>query len=304
MLAAVAREETRRLLLGSREGVIELPGGAYRFHGLNQAQVTALSRRYRWHLANSPESDDLAVQICELAHPIPIALEAFSFNGEYGPILERTPDRLTITGINFRATVERGEPIRAILALTPEDQLNAIENFLRVVSAYRVLRKGGLLLHSAGLVVDEQAYLFAGRSGAGKTTLTRKAHQAGAGILSDDINIALPDENGSFRAYPVPFAGDFGQTPDRLAPGGYPLAALCVLEQGGAAALEPLSNAAAAARLVSASPFVNADPYQAAELLEVAATLVHQVPVRKLISRREDDFNLIHGLLRELTDDR
>ena len=303
-LVEISQEFSNHLTVESLGYVIALVGGRYHFHGLSDAQTIALNRRYQPCGASSLEADALVVEVRELAHPIPIALEAFSFNGEYGPILGRTPDRLTITGINFRATVEWGEPIRAILALTPEDQFNAIENFLRIVSAYRVLSKRGLLLHSAGLVLDERAYLFAGRSGAGKTTLTRKAHVAGAGILSDDINIALPDENGGFRAFPVPFAGDFGQTPDLLSPGGYPLAGLCFLEQGGTATLEPLSKAAAAARLVSASPFVNTDPYVAPDLLEVAANLVRRVPVRKLISRREDDFNLIRGLLRDITDDR
>ncbi len=244
--------------------------------------------------------------MCELAYPIPTNPEAFTANGQYTPILERTPGQLTLTGINFQATLEWGEPMRATLAVahgTDLAQLNAVENFLRVASAYRVLANQGVLLHSAGIVLDGRAYLFAGQSGAGKTTLTRKAHQAGAGILSDDINIVLPVESAGYRAYPVPFAGDFGQTPDLLSPGGYPLVALCFLEQGGAATLKPLSKAAAAARLVSASPFVNADPYAAPDLLEVAANLVRRVPVRKLVSRREDDFDLIRGLLREITDD-
>ena len=242
-----------------------------------------------------------------LTNPIPIDPQAFLVDSQYTPIIERTPKQLTITGLDFQATIKWDAPAQAILGVSHEEhqpRLGAIENFLRVASAYRVLAQQGVLLHSAGLVLDGQAYLFAGRSGAGKTTLTRKAHAAGAGILSDDINIALPDENGGFRAFPVLFAGDFGQTPDLLAPGGYPLAALCFLEQGGAATLEPLSKAAAVARLVAACPFVNADPYKSADLLEAAANLVRQVPVRKLISRREDDFNLIHGLLRELTDDR
>ena len=282
---------------------------AYRFHDLSAAQAATLSQRYTRFLSSSARLGDraLAVDMRELAPPIPTNPEAFTVDGQYSPMLERTPDQLTVTGINFRATLAWSEPMRATLAVargTDSALINAVENFLRVASAYRVLSKRGLLLHSAGIVLDQRAYLFAGQSGAGKTTLTRKAHEAGAGILSDDINIALPAENEGFRAYPVPFAGDFGQTPDLLSPGGYPLAGLCFLEQGGTATLEPLSKAAAAARLVSASPFVNTDPYVAPDLLEVAANLVRRVPVRKLISRREDDFNLIRGLLRDITDDR
>lgn len=288
---------------------IELAGDVYRFHGLNKAQATALTQRYRQYLASSLKSSDqgLVVETRELAHLLSTDPSAFSVGGEYTLILDRTSDQLTVTGINFQASIEWGVPVRTALAITRGTDsalINAVENFLRVVSAYRILAKKGILLHSAGIVLNERAYLFVGRSGAGKTTLTRKAHEASAGILSDDINIVLPAEGEGFQAYPVPFAGDFGQTPDLLSPGGYPLAALCFLEQGGTATLEPLSKAAAAARLVSASPFVNTDPYQAPYLLEVAANLVRRVPVRKLISRREDDFNLICGLLRELTDDR
>lgn len=289
--------------------VIVLADDAYRFHGLSAAQAVTLSQRYHQFQASAPRPGDLAlaIEIHELAHPIPANPETFTVDGQYTPILAQTSEQLTVTGINFQATLAWGEPMRATLAVargTDPALINAIENFLRVASAYRVLAKKGVLLHSAGIVLNERAYLFAGRSGAGKTTLTRKAHEAGAGILSDDINIALLGEDECLQAYPVPFAGDFGQTPDLLSPGGYPLAALCFLEQGGAATLEPLSNAAAAARLVSASPFVNTDLYKAPDLLEVAANLVRRVPVRKLISRREDDFNLICGLLRELTDDR
>jgi hypothetical protein len=288
------------------EITIGLAGDLYRFHGLDEVQADALNRRYKGYLAESPQSDDLVVEVCELAQPIPADPEAFSVDGEYALILERTSSQLTVTGINFQATLEWSEPMQAMLAVAPGteiDRLNAAENFLRVASAYRILAKGGILLHSAGFVLEERAYLFVGQSGAGKTTLTRKAHEAGVGILSDDINVALPTEEGGFRAYPVPFAGDFGQTPDLFAPGGYPLAGLLFLEKGGNAKLETLSKSAAAARLISASAFVNADTHMTSKLIEVAANLVRRVPVRRLTSRREDDFGLIRGLLREMTDD-
>jgi hypothetical protein len=293
---------------GVRESVIELAGSAYRFLDLSEAQAITLIQRYSRPHSSLPRPNDpaLPVEMRELAQPIPTNPDAYTVNRQYAPILERTYDRLTVTGINFQATIEWRKPVRAMLALakgTDPAHLNAVENFLRIASAYRVLDNKGVLVHSAGIVLAGLAYLFAGQSGAGKTTLTRKAHEASAGILSDDINIALPAENGDFRVYPVPFAGDFGQTPDLLSPGGYPLGGLLFLEQGQAARLEPLSSAAAVARLVAASPFVNTDPYRAPDLLEVAANLVRRVPVRKLISRREDDFALIRGLLREITND-
>lgn len=45
---------------------------------------------------------------------------------------------------------------------------------------------GGLILHSAVAVKDGLGWVFSGRSGAGKTTLSEQCHRAGWRILNDD----------------------------------------------------------------------------------------------------------------------
>ena len=140
---------------------------------------------------------------------------------------------------------------------------------------------------------DGQAYIFSGRSNAGKTTLTRKAHEIGARVLSDDINLVLPGNNG-YQAHAVPFTGEFGRTLDH--PGGketYPVAGIVLLEQSDSLATETVSQSAAVARLLTGSPFVNTDAEESEKLFDVVNSLVTQVPVIKLLSRRDDKIDEI-----------
>ncbi len=292
---------------GTRRGAFVLGGEVYGLKNLSALQALALRHHYPQFMLRptSPQRPSLEISLRAWLHPLvnPIAVTA---HGQYAPILTHSLSRITITGANFQAQIDRNKAARTTLALrqgAPAAHLNAIDNVLRVVAAYRALSVQGLLLHSAGLVLkDRRAYLCIGHSGVGKTTLSQKARTAGVSILSDDINIVSPSGAGSFHAYPVPFTGALGRTATRLAPSGYPLAGLFFLEQGSATRAHALSKAAAVARLVASSPFVNADPYLSFALLQTAAALARQVPTRTLMSRREDDFTPIHTLLRELND--
>ncbi len=151
-----------------------------------------------------------------------------------------------------------------------------------------MLQYSGVVLHSAGLVFDEQAYIFSGRSNAGKTTLTRKAYAIGARVLSDDINLILPGDTG-YDAYAVPFTGEFGRTLDHA--GGkesYPVAGIVLLEHSDHLETLPVSSSAAVARLLTGCPFVNTDEHESDALFDSITGIVEKVPVIRLLSRKED----------------
>ena len=70
---------------------------------------------------------------------------------------------------------------------------------LRVLYATILPRVGGMLIHSCGLRHAEVGVVFPGRSGAGKTTLARKAPDADD-VLSDELVVVRRADDGVARA--------------------------------------------------------------------------------------------------------
>ena len=80
---------------------------------------------------------------------------------------------------------------------------------LRTLLALLLLRKGGFLLHAAGLVEKEKAHVFCGPTQSGKTTIA--THLAnGHTVLTDETLAVRPTRSGYF-AYSTPFPGDMNK---------------------------------------------------------------------------------------------
>ena len=230
-------------------------------------------------------------------------------DGQYAPLQQRRSGGIDITGYDFRASIPLEERDTAgSLGVVNEDELacpSVVENVLRVFTAYKAVESGGVILHSAGLVFEEKAYIFVGRSNAGKTTLTRKAYKYGAKVLSDDINMVLPRTNQSgFNAHAVPFSGEFGRTLEHAASReSYPLAALVLLTQGELLRVTTAEPSDAVAKLLVGSPFVNMDTKQAPLLFDAVTDLAAQVPVLRLQSARDEPIeNIMNEVKRNLSD--
>ncbi len=276
--------------------------GGVCFTGLEADQVAALESSYPGFVDGANYShdlgaDDVECRACRLAEAPTLPVEALTRDGQYAPRAIHRLNGIDLTGINFEARVPlhpSREPGWLGVEMAHElVQAIVIENYLRVFTAHQALRHGGVVLHSAGLVVDGRAYLCVGRSGAGKTTLTRKGHQAGAGVLSDDINLVLPGPAG-YEAHAVPFTGEFGRTLTH--PGGraaYPVAGLVLLDRGERLVSTPIIPSAALARLLAACPFVNMDAAASAPLFDALSGLMARVPVIGLNCRRDDGFETI-----------
>lgn len=196
--------------------------------------------------------------------------------------------------IKFSSYLEAGEAdlgeAQGHVIMAPEGNL---ENFLRVVYAWLCLRRGGLLLHAAGLIRDGQGYVLFGPSGAGKTTATRLS-EAVAQVLSDDL-VIIRYLDGGYTLFGVPFRSELVTAPRANAQA--PLAGIYRLRKDQRHAVVPLSPAEGVAELVAAAPFVVADRASATELMGICSALTAAVPVRALHFRRDDGFwSVIHGL--------
>lgn len=264
--------------------------------GLSERQHSSLQEMYHNYVIEPtamPDNYSIKCKVYRLAKSLSIPVDKFDHGGIYTILKNRQQDTLLLIGYNFKAQVELNQiyPTGSIGVAKEQElaQVDVIENFLRIYVAYQTLQHNGLLLHSAGLIIDDQAYIFTGPSNVGKTTLTRKAYQQGAGVLSDDINQLLPGQDG-YQAHAVPFTGEFGRTLDHS--GGqdaYPVAGIILLEQGKKLMTKTVTTADAVAGLLTGCPFVNTDAEESSRLFDAVINLVAALPVIRLVSSRDDD---------------
>ncbi len=144
--------------------------------------------------------------------------------------------------------------------------------------------RGGLILHSAGLVRDGFTVVAAGVSGAGKSTLSRlwAARYGGGSLLSDDRVIVRLD--GSDRpgvgpmAYGTPWPGELGAS--RAA--GAPIAALVLLRQAPENELIRLSPREAVERVLPQASVPWFDSELMPRALGLAERLTGRLPAYEL----------------------
>jgi hypothetical protein len=82
----------------------------------------------------------------------------------------------------------------------------ALDSLLRIFLSWKLLEHQGFLLHAATVIRNGKAYIFTGRSGAGKSTVATLSPQGS--VLTDEISL-LRREQGVWRAYGTPFWGEF-----------------------------------------------------------------------------------------------
>lgn len=142
--------------------------------------------------------------------------------------------------------------------------------------------RGGVIAHAAGVIVDEQVLVFCGRSGAGKSTVSRLFLAAGLGeaVLSDDrvilrtasegVGSVMDGGQARVQVWGTPWPGDAGLARNL----GAPLGGLFFLAQAAETALTPLDAGAAMRRLV---PVVSGPWYDREKGGQVMATCARLV---------------------------
>jgi hypothetical protein len=146
---------------------------------------------------------------------------------------------------------------------------HSIDSVIRIIHTLTLAQEGGFLLHSASAIRNGRAFLFAGRSGAGKTTLSRHA-PGDAFLLSDEVSY-VRKSGGVFLAWGTPFTGELG-TPgvNRSAP----VEALCFLRQTTENRLIPVDEPEALRLLLTNVLFFAHDPELVRQVFESASEFV------------------------------
>lgn len=159
-----------------------------------------------------------------------------------GPSRPTSPARLA----RFDPTWTTGEIFVRVDARYSGAGRYPLEFPLEVVFFPSVLaHHGGAVVHAAGAIRDGRGFVFAGRSGAGKTTLARLLDAHGYEIVNDE-RVVVRVEGERVRMYGTPWPGDLGTTSPRSAP----LAGLFFLEHAPTTLTAPVTPAAAAGVLL------------------------------------------------------
>ena len=257
----------------------ELAGERVRIEGLSPSQLRGLGERYR---LLEPSSDQAAAVLQMFRAPASDFVDIDTRGWEYSVHIEWSETGFALSGMRVMARVDGGRAGIWTCVDEPAETIGVVENVLRPLLAARLLATGGLLVHSAAI----DGYLFAGRSGAGKSTIARLGLEAGLPVLSDDLNALVPEERG-FAIAPLPFTGDLLES--EVSHERVPLRAVMGLEKGDREEVRAMSLAETVSLLIRCAPYVNQDARRMPLLLDRAAEVATSTRRGMLTFRRDGD---------------
>ncbi len=172
----------------------------------------------------------------------------------------------------------------------------AIDSVLRILHTLLLAEEGGFLLHGASAIRNGKAFLLSGKSGAGKTTISRLAPRD-VTLLTDEISYVRraahgpdgrgrpsPHNQGSYVAYGTPFAGELAKVGENVSA---PIAGLYFLVQARENRVEPLLAAEALSLLMQNILFFAADETLVRQVFETVGDFLAQVPAYRLAFKPE-----------------
>ncbi|MGC1485122.1 MAG: hypothetical protein WA789_15115 [Candidatus Acidiferrum sp.] len=208
----------------------------------------------------------------------------FHFDIELAPAGTKSGDEdLQVTWDSGRWLMERGDfraewnPSTAQGRI--EQTLNpySLDSVLRIVHTLLLAGKGGFLVHASSAIRNGRAFLFAGVSGAGKTTMARLA-PPDAALLTDEISYVTRQVDG-YSAVGTPFFGELARAGENLRA---PLECVYLLAKGPENKIDPISGADAIRGLLGNILFFARDPKFVKLVFDAAFDFVSRVPVRRL----------------------
>lgn len=271
---------------------LRLGGVALEVRAAHPTPALALARRLAPFVDRSRAPADICLDLVGDPVPVPESDALFDSGGTWRA---HGVGRSALLYV-FRPPRGDGPPARGLLVDTrrrrgtlflPPSRWSTARGFAlsypldELLLQHHLARRDGFVMHACGVELDGGALLFAGVSGAGKTTLARlwagARARPRARVLSDDRLIVRRRGRG-FVAFGTPWHGSGRYA----APDGRPLRAVFFLEQAAASEVRCLTLADATARLFALTFPPLWEATGVARVLDTCAALAARVPCHVL----------------------
>ncbi len=144
----------------------------------------------------------------------------------------------------------------------------------RLLMSYFLGEREGMMMHAAGVDIDGKGYIFPGKSGKGKSTLSRQFVSEEGPVVLNDERIAVRKINGEFKAFGTPWPGDAGIAVNR----GLPLSGIFFIQHGTHNRIREVESGEAVKRLLPLATIPWYDPEMMTKTLLFCEDLVSRIP--------------------------
>jgi hypothetical protein len=90
--------------------------------------------------------------------------------------------------------------------------------FDQILLMHHLASRAGILVHAAGIEINGKGYIFAGRSGAGKTTISGQFVSRAFGTMLSDDRVIIRKIDDTFKVFGTPWPGEGGFAVNRGVP--------------------------------------------------------------------------------------
>jgi hypothetical protein len=144
----------------------------------------------------------------------------------------------------------------------------------RLLMTYFLAERDGTMMHAAGIGLDGKGYLFPGRSGMGKSTLSRQFLLQEGPVVLNDERMAVRKINGTFKTFGTPWPGDADIAVNR----GVPLSGIFFIHHGTHNRITEIEPGEAVKRFLPLATIPWYDPETMTKTLLVCEDLLSRVP--------------------------
>src|SRR4029077_465587 len=245
--------------------VIEIGGLPIRLRCEDASFIGIIRERYAGYVSSSKSADfDFDIELAQ-------------------PDTESRDEDVRVAWDSGRWLMERGDfraewsPSTARGRIQQTVSPFSLDSVLRIMHTLLLARRGGFLVHALSAVRNGRAFLFAGVSGAGKTTMARQV-PPDVFLLTDEISYVTAQGN-QYSAVGTPFFGELARVGENLRA---PIACLYLLAKGRENKIEPVVGSDAVRSLLTNILFFANEPELVNMVFEAAYRFVARVPVRRL----------------------